>query len=171
MSKPSFQLPLTVFVVVAGAAALGLWVWAKGGAAAAGQSVGAGVVNGAVGAVTGAAGAANDAAVAGVGAVSQTVGLPTPSETVDDPQVVRWIIDNVGQFEASKWGTAWAYMKALFLPSGSGTAPAPGTPAAVALVVQTTTVEPGRRNIMPLPMYAGQVATGDYFSATLKEIS
>lgn len=58
-----------------------------------------------------------------VAAISNTVGLPTPSQTIDDPAQVRWIIDNVGYMSGSEWGTAWAFIQALGLPAGSGKAP------------------------------------------------
>lgn len=103
-------------------ALVGLYVWRKGGiapaAAAAGQAIGGAVVDVAGGAVSGAA-----------GAIGQTVGLPPPDKTVREPEVVRWIIDNAGQLSASAWGSAWAYLRAQTLPSGSGKPPALNTAA------------------------------------------
>lgn len=84
-------------------------------------ATGAAKVAGAVGDAVGtAAGAANTTVAAGVGAVGSVFGLPTPAQTIDDPEVVRYIIDTQGQFEASKQGTAWAYIKALAMKPGSG---------------------------------------------------
>lgn len=111
--------PLYIAGGVAVAAAIGLYVWRKGGVAAAASSVGAGVVNAAGGAVSGA-----------VGAAGAAVGLPTPAQTTTDAAVARWLIDNAGHFEASKWAGAPAYIKALMMEPGSGTPPQPGTPAA-----------------------------------------
>jgi hypothetical protein len=65
-------------------------------------------------------GAAADVAVGVVGAVGAAAGLPTPTQTLSDPLQVRWIIDNVGSFVASKWATADAYIAALWMPPGAG---------------------------------------------------
>lgn len=111
--------PLYIAGGVAVVAALGLYAWRKGGVAAAASSVGAGVVNAAGGAVSGA-----------VGAVGASVGLPTPTQTTTDATVARWLIDNAGHFEASKWAGAPAYLKALLMEPGTGTPPPAGTPAA-----------------------------------------
>lgn len=76
---------------------------------------------GAIGAAVGnAASAVNNGVTSVVGGIGSTMGLPTPDETIDDPYVVRYIIDTEGQFEASKRGTAMAYFKALTMPAGSG---------------------------------------------------
>jgi hypothetical protein len=74
----------------------------------------------AVGALGDAAKAADKAFAGGVGAVGGWFGLPTPDETIDDPAVVRHIIDTEGSYEASKRGTAIAYIRALSMPAGSG---------------------------------------------------
>ena len=91
-------------------------------------------------AATGAANAAGRAVSAvdqgvatSVGAVGAVVGLPTPSETIDDPAQVRYIADRSGWFAASKWGTALALFKASTMGEGSGTAPPMNSPAAQAL--------------------------------------
>lgn len=101
---------------------IGLYVWKKGGVAnaatAAGQAAGAAVVNVAGGVTSGA-----------VGAVGSAVGLPTPSQTTTDASVARWLIDNAGHFEASKWSGAVAYAQALFMAPGSGTPPPENSPA------------------------------------------
>jgi len=68
-----------------------------------------------------------------VSAVGKVVGLPSTAETLDDPAQVRFIIDRSGMWEASKWGTAWAFLQAVSMPAGSGRMPPPGTPAARAL--------------------------------------
>lgn len=113
--------PLYIAGGVAVAAALGLYVWRKGGVTAAASSLGAGAVNAAGGAVSGA-----------VGAAGAAVGLPTPQQTTTDASVARWIIDNAGHLEASKWAGAPAYVKALLMEPGTGTAPPPGSEAAKA---------------------------------------
>lgn len=107
-------------LIVGGLAALGvgLYVWKSGGIANAAQAVGSGAVNAAGGVASGA-----------VGAVGAAVGLPTPAQTVTDASTARWLIDNAGHLEASKWSGAPAYIKALLLPSGSGTAPDPRSDA------------------------------------------
>lgn len=82
---------------------------------------GASKVAGAVGDAVGtAAGAVDTTVAAGVGGIGYVFGLPTPGQTIDDPAVVRYIIDTQGQFEASKQGTAWAYIKANTMAPGSG---------------------------------------------------
>jgi hypothetical protein len=101
---------------VAGLGVLGLWAWRKGG-----------VVN----AVTSAVGSL---ATGAVDAASDVVGLPTTQETTTDAEVARWIIDNVGQFEASKWAGAPAYLRAQFLAVGSGKPPPANSPAGRALL-------------------------------------
>jgi len=68
-----------------------------------------------------------------VSAAGKAVGLPSTSETLDDPAQVRYVIDASGMWEASKWGTAWAFLQAVSMPAGSGRMPPPGTPAARAL--------------------------------------
>lgn len=99
-------------------AVVGLYVWKKGSIGAAAQAIGAGAVQ-----------VAGDATAGAVGAIGQTVGLPNPDQTVRDPAQARWIIDNVGQWEASKWASAYAYTAAQFMPSGSGTQPTSNSPA------------------------------------------
>ncbi len=74
-----------------------------------------------------------------VGAAGSTVGLPTPSQTLDDPAHVRYLIDREGWYTASKWGTAWALLNAMNMPEGSGTMPPANTPAAKALGYSTGT--------------------------------
>lgn len=64
---------------------------------------------------------------------SDAVGIPGPSDTTTDPQVARWIVDNYGYITASKWAGVPALFSALALPQGSGTPPAPGTPAYAAM--------------------------------------
>ena len=112
------RLPLVGLLVVAGAGVAGLWIWKQGGIANAAASLGAGVVNTAGAVVSG-----------GVGAIGSAVGLPTPADTTTEAEVARWLIDNVGQFEASKWAGAPAYLKAQFMAAGSGKPPAADSPA------------------------------------------
>ena len=117
--------------LVAGAAlvALGVVAWyvvKKGSIGAAAASAGQAVAEAAVQAVQG-------AAVGGVGAVGAAVGLPTPDQTVDDPAVIRWLIDREGYFTASKWATAGALFRAAWLDAGSGRPPDVGSPLALAV--------------------------------------
>lgn len=63
---------------------------------------------------------AGDVTSWGVGKIGQSMGLPQPSETLSNPYQVRWIMDHVGEWPASQWGTAMAYIKAVTLPAGSG---------------------------------------------------
>lgn len=98
------KLAASGIVAIAGVgvlAALGLWVWKKGGIVPAAGAV-----------VTG-----------GVDTISEVVGLPTTEQTSTDAEVARWIIDNVGQFQASKWSGAPAYLRAQLMPAGSGKPP------------------------------------------------
>jgi hypothetical protein len=102
-------------LVLAGVALLGVafWVYKKGGIAGAASSAGAAVVN-----------AAGSAAGGAVSAIGSSVGLPTIDQTETDPAVARWIIDQYGYFEASKWCGAVALAKGAFMDSGTGTPPA-----------------------------------------------
>ena len=104
-----------------GVVGVGFYVWSRGGLSNAAKGAGAAVVNAAGAAVNGA-----------VGAVSEAVGLPTPDDTTTDPRVARWIIDNAGAWQASKWAGVPALVAAAQLPAGSGKPPAPGTRLAAA---------------------------------------
>lgn len=106
-------------LLIAGAAGVGLaalYIVRKGGVQQAAQAVGAGAVEAVGGAASGA-----------VGAIGASVGLPTPSQTTTDAAVARWLIDNAGHMEASKWSGAVAYGRALFMDAGSGTPPPAGS--------------------------------------------
>lgn len=106
-----------IIIAGVGAAALaGLFIWKRGGIANAAQAVGAGAVEAAGGVASGA-----------VGAIGSAVGLPTPTQTTTSTAEARWLIDNAGHLEASKWAGAPAYAMALFQESGTGTAPAPNS--------------------------------------------
>lgn len=96
------------------AVGLGLYLAYKG-VKAVGGAAGA-----AAEAVGNAASAAGNGVAAGVSAVGSIFSLPGVSETIDNPAQVRWIIDNVGSFAASQWGTASAYVRAINMPAGSG---------------------------------------------------
>lgn len=129
----------------------GAWAWRRGGGTVEGaaQAAGAALVDVATGATVGA-----------VGAVGSTVGLPTPSQTVTDPREARWIIDNVGHLEASKWSSASAYLQGVFLASGSGWRPAADSPAGRTFAaVPTDTGDEVDRLLRRYPMPA------DYSSA------
>lgn len=102
------------------AAALGLglvavYVWSRGVSGAA-SDVGKAAVNLAGGVATGV-----------VDGVSGAVGIPTTSDTTTDPLVARWIIDNYGYFEASKWAGAPALLKGWWMDAGTGKAPDAGS--------------------------------------------
>ncbi|MDN3923328.1 hypothetical protein [Roseateles violae] len=101
------------------AAGLALYVVKKGGVAPAAAAIGETAVKVAGGVATGA-----------VGEIGATVGLPKPSQTTTDPAVSRWLIDNAGHVDASQWSGAGAYLRALFLPEGSGTPPPAGSDVA-----------------------------------------
>ncbi|MFY9477178.1 MAG: hypothetical protein WAQ08_05875 [Aquabacterium sp.] len=73
-----------------------------------------------VGAVGNAAQAAGDGLATGVSAIGDVFGLPSANQTISNPAQVRWIIDNVGSYQASRWGAAAAYVTALGMPAGSG---------------------------------------------------
>lgn len=77
--------------------------------------------------------AAQSAAVSTVGSIGAAVGLPTPAQTTTDPAVARWIMDNVGYFEASRWSSAGAFAGAFGREQGSGSAPPAGSALARAL--------------------------------------
>lgn len=98
---------------------LALFVWSRGGIKGAAQGAAGALVDLATGTVEGA-----------VGAAGATVGLPLPSDTTADASVARWIIDNHGHLEASKWASAAAYARAWWMDAGTGTPPPAGTPAA-----------------------------------------
>ncbi len=106
------KLGIQAIIVLGGIGALGLYVWKKGGVTAAASSAGAAVVN-----ATGAA------ASGAVGAVGASVGLPTPTETVTDPAVARWIIDHAGYWEASKWCGVPALVQGAAMDAGTGVPP------------------------------------------------
>ena len=116
------QVPWVVGAVAL--AAVGLYVWKRGGVTQAAAGAGAAVVNAAGGAASGA-----------VGAVGAAVGLPTPDDTTTDPGVARWLIDRAGYFEASKWAGAVALARAAMMDKGSGTPPPAGSPIARAFPV------------------------------------
>lgn len=103
-----------VLIIGGGVAAAGLLLLylKRQGVGNVAASVGAGAVQAVGGVASGA-----------VGAIGQAVGLPTPAQTSTDEQVARWLIDNFGQFEASKWSGAPAYLRAQFMPEGSGKPP------------------------------------------------
>jgi hypothetical protein len=118
------QLSATGIAAIAAVGALalvGLWVWRKGPAEAGAAVVGA------------AAQIADGAASAAVGGVGQVFGLPTPSQTVTEAEIGRYVIDQLGYWQASKWLSAAALARAWALPEGSGKPPPPGAPVWAAL--------------------------------------
>lgn len=114
MTKATLGQREIEIILIAGAVAIAFMA-VKGIKGAAAAAAGA-VIDAATGAVTG-----------GVDAVGQGVGLPALADITTDPGVSRWIIDNPagGQYEASKWSSASAYMQAQFMDEGSGTSPPP----------------------------------------------
>lgn len=113
-------------LVLYGAVGVGLLyvIWRAVGAA--GKAAGA-VADG----VVSAAKTANTATAGAVSGIGSAFGLPTTDQTISDPEQVRWIIDNVGHMEASKWGTALAFMAAEGMAPGSGRAPSGWTAGSV----------------------------------------
>lgn len=110
-------------LIGAGLLAMGglvLFVWTRGGIAPAAQAAAGALVDAGSAAVTGA-----------VGAAGAQVGLPLPSDTTTDASVARWMIDNHGHFEASRWASAGAYARGWWMDAGTGTPPPAGSPVAV----------------------------------------
>lgn len=127
MRAPRFTLGnVAIAAALLGAGALAWYVYRKGGLGKAAGAIGAAVGGAAVQAVGGAATGAMDAA-------SAAVGIPGPSNTVTDPRVVRWIMDNYGQLTASQWAGLPALISAWGLAQGSGVPPAEGTAAYAAM--------------------------------------
>lgn len=121
--------------VLAAVAVGGFLLWK--GVNAATKAAGA-VVDG----VSQVAGAAGDTAAGGISAIGSLFGLPTIAQTIDNPAQVRWIIDNVGSWTASQWGTAAAYVSALNMPAGSGNNSPPPAHVLQALGISTGTQVP-----------------------------
>lgn len=107
---------IAIVAGLVGLGLVGLYVWKKGGIANAAAGVGGAVVDAAGGVASGV-----------VGGIGESVGLPTPAQTSTDAEVSRWIIDNYGWFEASKWTGAPALARAMLMDAGTGKPPAPGT--------------------------------------------
>jgi hypothetical protein len=57
------------------------------------------------------------------------LGMPEPEAVTSEPELARWIIDNFGYWEASKWVTATALIRAMAMDPGTGRAPAASTEA------------------------------------------
>lgn len=109
-----------------------LWVRSRGGVQGAAHAVGEAAVN----AVTGVASGA-------VSGASRAVGLPGPAETVTDARHARWLIDNAGTMQASKWASAGALVGGLTLPAGSGVRPGSDTSAGRAFAHVVTVTDTG----------------------------
>ena len=114
MSAPAVPWQIGLALLFAGG--VGLYVLKRGGLASAASGAGAAVVS-----------AAGNAASGAGGAIGAGVGLPTPQETTTDPRTARWLIDNVGYWQASQWSGLPALYAATGLAVGSGRAPAQGT--------------------------------------------
>lgn len=110
--------PRTAILLVA-VLGVAFFIWKKGGLSGAASALGAGAVNAAGAAASGAA-----------GAIGSAVGLPTPDETTQDPAVARWLLDNFGYWEASKWSSASALFNGAAMGAGTGHAPPAGSPLA-----------------------------------------
>jgi hypothetical protein len=123
---------MAVAAGVVGLGVIGLYAWRKGGIAPAAASVG--------GAVVDAAGGLASGVVGGVGA---SVGLPTPAQTTTDAEVSRWIIDNYGWLEASKWTGAPALMRAMAMDAGTGKPPPAGSDLARRFPIKPPTLTTG----------------------------
>lgn len=103
-------------------AGVGFWVWKKGGIGGAAAAAASGAVRAAGGAVAGAASAAGE-----------VVGLPTMDQTTQDPAVARWVIDQYGYFEASKWASAGALFQASIMGSDTGYPPPQNSALGIAI--------------------------------------
>lgn len=132
MSGPRFNVDTSTVLVlgVAGAAVLAALYVARIGVREAAEGVAGAAVDVVAGVAAGVADAAQDTVVEGVTTASEAVGLPTPAQTTTDPRVARWIIDNIGHYQASLWSSAWALVQAEFSAAGTGTPPPAGTAAA-----------------------------------------
>lgn len=60
----------------------------------------------------------------GTGPESNLIGLPEPEAVASEPEVARWILDNFGTWEASKWVTMTALLRAMTMDAGTGRPPA-----------------------------------------------
>ncbi len=149
--QPGTVKALAIGVAIAAGAAA-LYVWRKGGVAAAAEGLGELAVDAVGGVASGV-----------VGGIGASVGLPTPSDTTTDAQVARWIIDNVGWFAASKWSGAPALFEAMGMPEGSGKPPPPGTPAYAEFVTNRTAAP------APAPAPSATSTTWPWSTATTAE--
>ncbi len=104
--------------------AVGVRLWKQGGGAG---GIAAGVVGGAVD-------AAGGAVAGGASKVGELIGLPTITQTTQDPAVARFVIDNYGYIEASKWASLGALVKGAAMAADSGYPPPPGSPLSLAIV-------------------------------------
>lgn len=149
------KLGTTAVLALAGVAAvgvIGLWAWKKGG-----------LVNAAGAVVSGA-----------VDTASEVIGIPTTQQTTTDAEVARWIIDNLGQFEASKWAGAPAYLRAQFMAPGTGKPPPSSSPAGQALLPLVASYDETERllaryptNTAPDAVYTGGLTVGEYLGFPL----
>ena len=129
--KPG-MVGVAVMAGLVGLGLVGLYVWKKGGIANAAAGVGGAVVDAAGGVASGV-----------VGGIGESVGLPTPAQTTTDAEVSRWIIDNYGWLEASKWTGAPALARAMLMDAGTGKPPAPGTELAQRFPIKAVTTTTG----------------------------
>jgi hypothetical protein len=146
------RIPFSVAVAAIAAVGIALYVWKKGGLANVAKGAGAAVAKAAKDAGAAVANAAGEAVSGGVGAVSKAVGLPTPDDTTTDPRVARWLIDQVGYWEASKWAGLPALVEGARMAPGSGQAPPPNSAVGKAFPNQASYDETNRLlNRYPAP--------------------
>ena len=101
-----------------------------------------------------AVGAAGAVVTGTVDAASTAVGIPTTEQTTTDPAVARWLIDNYGYLDASKWCGVPALFNGALMAAGTGTPPPAGSavaaahplasdPTSAAATLQTGTIDYG----------------------------
>lgn len=149
MNAPTLSQAEGTMLLVGGAIALVavLYVVKKGPAGLAADGVKA------------AAGAAGAVATGTVDGVSQVVGLPTTEQTTTDPLVARWIIDNYGYLEATKWAGVPALWDASFMAAGTGTPPPAGSPF---LAAHAADAAQAAQALQSAPMDYGNPSTNPY---------
>lgn len=137
-----------------------LWVRSRGGVGGAAQAVGGAAVDAVAGLASGAVQAAGGVASGAVSGASGAVGLPTPSQTVTDPRHARWLIDNAGLWQASKWSGVPALTKALTMQAGTGVRPGDDTAAGRAFAGVTAATEDNADEVRRLVSRYGTAPAG-----------
>lgn len=146
-----FPLPLVLGLLAVGGA--GLYIMSKGGISGAAQALGAGAVTAAGAVATGA-----------VDAAGQAVGLNPLGDMVTDPGQARWVIDQYGYLEASKWCGVPALVKGWAMDAGTGTPPPAGSAVlkAHAAVATTPAVLPSAPAPLPIGTTFEQASSAGY---------